>query len=152
MALATGDRAAAESMAHDATIAARARRDDPGMAAGLELEALTATDPDRAISLVEEAASVWMRSPAPYGIARNRLVFARVAGGAEGRAAAVEAERAFRSMGARGPAADAEEIVDAIDRAARPPIRIQSLGRFRVLRDGEVVPRPRGSRRRRATC
>ena len=55
-----------------------------------------------AIGLVEEAASVWMRSPAPYGTARNRLVFARIAGGAEGRAAAVEAERAFRSMGARG--------------------------------------------------
>ncbi len=140
VALATGDRAAAESMAHDATTAARTRRDDPGMAAGLELEALTALDPERAISLVEEAASVWMRSPAPYGTARNRLVFARIAGGAEGRAAAVEAERAFRSMGARGPAADAEEIIDAIDRAARPPIRIQSLGRFRVLRDGDVVP------------
>ena len=140
VALATGDREAAETLARDATIAARARRDDPGMAAGLELEALTTTDHDRAVSLVEEAASVWLRSPAPYGLARNRLVYARIAGGVEGRAAAIEAERAFRSMGARGPAADAEEIVEAIDRAARPPIRIQSLGRFRVLRDGEVVP------------
>ena len=140
VALATGDRAAAESMAREATNAARTRRDDPGMAAGLELEALTAIDPDRAIELVEEAATVWMRSPAPYGIARNRLVYARIAGGAEGRAAAIEAERAFRSMGARGPAADAEEIVEAIDLAARPPIRVQSLGRFRILRDGEVVP------------
>jgi ATP/maltotriose-dependent transcriptional regulator MalT/DNA-binding SARP family transcriptional activator len=140
VALARGDRARAESLARDATAAARIRRDDPGMAAGLELEALTATEPDRAIALVEEAATVWLRSPAPYGIARNRLVFARIAGGAEGRAAAVEAGRAFRSMGARGPAADAEEIVEAIDRANRPAIRIQSLGRFRVLREGEVVP------------
>ena len=140
VALATGDRGTAEALAREATTAARSRRDDPGMAAGLELEALTALDPERAIDLVEEAASVWMRSPAPYGAARNRLVFARIAGGVEGRAAAVDAERAFRSMGARGPAADAEEIVEAIDRAARPPIRVQSLGRFRVLRDGEVVP------------
>jgi ATP/maltotriose-dependent transcriptional regulator MalT/DNA-binding SARP family transcriptional activator len=140
VALATGDRGAAEALAREATSAARTRRDDPGMAAGLELEALTAVDPDRAIGLVEEAASVWLRSPAPYGLARNRLVYARIAGGAEGRVAAVEAERAFRSMGARGPAADAEEIVEAIDRAARPPIRVQSLGRFRVLRDGDVVP------------
>ncbi|HET7473460.1 MAG TPA: BTAD domain-containing putative transcriptional regulator, partial [Candidatus Limnocylindrales bacterium] len=140
VALATGDRAAAETLAREATVAARSRRDDPGMAAGLELEALTTTDPDRAIGLVEEAATIWMRSPAPYGVARNQLVYARIAGGSEGRAAAIEAERAFRSMGARGPASDAEEIVEAIDRANRPAIRIQSLGRFRVVRDGDVVP------------
>src|SRR4051794_33462259 len=110
------------------------------MAAGLELQALTSPDPQRAIDLVEDAATVWMRSPAPYGIARNRLVFARIAGGPDGRAAAVDAARAFRSIGARGPGADAGEIVDAIDRASRPAIRVQSLGRFRVLRDGDVVP------------
>jgi len=140
VALATGDRAAAETMAIEATAAARARRDDPGMAAGLELTALTTLDAGRAIALVDEAATIWMRSPAPYGVARNRLVYARIAGGEAGRSAAVESERAFRSMGARGPAADAGEILEAIDRAARPPIRIQSLGRFRVIRDGEVVP------------
>ncbi len=140
VALALGDRDGAEAHAREATAAARTRRDDPGMAAGLELEALTATDPERAVALVEEAATVWMRSPAPYGVARNRLVYARIAGGADGRAAAVEAGRAFRSMGARGPASDAEDIVEAIDRASRPAVRIQSLGRFRVLRDGEVVP------------
>jgi ATP/maltotriose-dependent transcriptional regulator MalT/DNA-binding SARP family transcriptional activator len=140
VALALGDRETAESLAREATAAARTRRDDPGMAVGLELEALTATDPSRAVALVEEAATIWLRSPAPYGMARNRIVFARIAGGIEGRAAAVEAGRAFRSMGARGPAADAEEIVEAIDRANRPAIRIQSLGRFRVVRDGQVVP------------
>jgi DNA-binding SARP family transcriptional activator len=43
-------------------------------------------------------------------------------------------------MGARGPAADAAEILEAIDRAARPAVRIESLGRFRVVRDGDVVP------------
>jgi ATP/maltotriose-dependent transcriptional regulator MalT/DNA-binding SARP family transcriptional activator len=140
VALASGERGSAETLAREATAAARTRRDDPGMAAGLELQALTSTDTDRAVALVEEAATVWMRSPAPYGLARNRLVFARIAGGPEGRTAAVEAGRAFRAMGARGPAADAEEIVEAIDRATRPAIRIQSLGRFRVLREGEVVP------------
>jgi DNA-binding SARP family transcriptional activator len=67
-------------------------------------------------------------------------VFARIAGGETGRAAAAEAERTFRSIGARGPAADAAEILEAIDRAARPAIRVESLGRFRVIRDGDVVP------------
>jgi DNA-binding SARP family transcriptional activator len=140
VAFARGDRAGAETLATEGAAAARARRDEPGMAAGLELAALTALDHDRAIALVDEAASVWARVGAPYGVARNRLVFARIAGGERGRAAAAEAEAVFRSLGARGPAGDAAEIVEAIARAGRPEVRVQSLGRFRVIRDGEVVP------------
>ena len=68
-------------------------------------------------------------------------MFARIAGGDAGRDAAIEAERIFRAMGARGPAADAAEIVEAITTArARPTLRIQSLGRFRLVRDGLPVP------------
>ena len=118
----------------------RARRDDPGMAASLELAALTALDPDEALALVDEAAGIWAGSTAPYGHARNRLVFARIAGGDAGRDAAIEAERIFRAMGARGPAADAAEIVEAITTAERATLRIQSLGRFRLVRDGLPVP------------
>ena len=140
VALALGDRDAAERHAREAIAVARARRDDPGMAASLELAALTTVDHDAALALVEEAAGIWSRSPAPYGHARNRLVFARIAGGERGRQAAVEAERIFRTMGARGPAADAADVVEAITRAERPALRIQSLGRFRLVRDGEVVP------------
>ena len=140
VALAVGDREQAERHATAAIDVARARRDDPGMAASLELAALTALDPDDALRLVEEAATIWTRSPAPYGFARNRLVFARIAGGEEGHDAAVEAERIFRAVGARGPAADAAEITEAISAAGRPMLRIQSLGRFRLVRDGEAVP------------
>jgi DNA-binding SARP family transcriptional activator len=89
---------------------------------------------------VDAAAAIWAAVPAPFGAARNRLVYARLVGGEAGRAAAVEAERAFRALGARGRALEAAELIEAIDRSARPPIAIQSLGRFRVVRDGEVVP------------
>ena len=140
VALAVGDRAGAATHATAAIDVARARRDDPGMAASLELAALTALDPDDALNLVEEAATIWARSPAPYGYARNRLVFARIAGGELGHDAAVEAERIFRAVGARGPAADAAEITEAISAAGRPMLRIQSLGQFRLVRDGEAVP------------
>ncbi|HEU4919842.1 MAG TPA: BTAD domain-containing putative transcriptional regulator [Candidatus Limnocylindrales bacterium] len=140
VALAVGDRATAEQHAAEAIAVARSRRDDPGMAAALELAALTSIDHDRALDLLGEAVEIWRRSPAPYGYARNRLIFARIAGGEAGRDAALEAERIFRSIGARGPAADAAEIVEAISRAARPVLRIQALGRFRLVRDGEVVP------------
>jgi DNA-binding SARP family transcriptional activator len=140
VALAVGDRDAAEAYANEAIAVARTRRDDPGMAAALELAALTSLDPGAAIELVEEAAAIWDRSPAPYGVARNRVVFARIVGGEHGREAAAEAERIFRSIGARGPAADAADIVEAISQAQRPTLRIQSLGRFRLVRNGDVVP------------
>ena len=83
-------------MAAEAVDVARTRRDDPGMAASLELVALTTLDPHQALTMVDEAAAIWNRSPAPYGFARNRLVFARIAGGETGREAATEAERIFR--------------------------------------------------------
>jgi DNA-binding SARP family transcriptional activator/Tfp pilus assembly protein PilF len=140
IALAIGDLEVADRYAREALEVARARRDDPGMAASLELAALTALDPAEALALVEEAAGIWASSTAPYGQARNRLVFARIAGGEAGREAAAEAERIFRSLGARGPAGDAAEIVAAISAAERPTLRIQSLGRFRLVRDGEPVP------------
>ncbi|HET9521367.1 MAG TPA: BTAD domain-containing putative transcriptional regulator, partial [Candidatus Limnocylindrales bacterium] len=140
VALAVGDHETAERYATEAVGVARTRRDDPGMAAALELAALTTVDHDAALAMVAEAAAIWGRSPAPYGLARNRLIFARIAGGDAGREAAAEAERIFRSIGARGPASDAAEILEAISRAARPMLRIQSLGRFRLIRDGETVP------------
>ena len=138
--LALGDRAIAADHATRAATVAAARHDDPGVAAALELQALTTDDRGEARRLVESAAGMWERVPAPFGIARNRLVFARVVGGAEGREAAVDAEARFRALGARGRAAEAATLIDDADRAARPPLVIESLGRFRVIRDGEVVP------------
>jgi DNA-binding SARP family transcriptional activator len=140
VALTLGDRERAAADAAVVVAAASGRRDDPGLAAGLELQALTADDPVEARRLVDEAAAIWERAPAPFGIARHRLVYATVVGGPEGRAAAIEAEAQFRALGARGRAAEAAALVDALDRASRPPLRIESLGRFRVVRDGEVVP------------
>jgi ATP/maltotriose-dependent transcriptional regulator MalT/DNA-binding SARP family transcriptional activator len=140
VALALGDRAEAATHAAHVVQVADQRRDDPGLASGLELQAETTDDPAEARRLVEAAAAIWERAPAPFGVARNRLVFARVVGGSEGRAAAVEAEALFRSLGARGRAAAAAARIDELDRAARPPLAIGSLGRFRVVRDGEVVP------------
>ena len=140
VALALGDRTTAAEHAAIVVRVADQRRDEPGLASGLELQAETTDDPDDARRLVEAAAAIWERVPAPVGIARNRLVFANVVGGAEGRAAAVEAEALFRSLGARGRAAAAAARISELDRAARPPLSIGSLGRFRVVRDGEVVP------------
>jgi DNA-binding SARP family transcriptional activator len=137
--LALGERKTAGAFAREAADAALPRQDQPGLAAALEVEALTFDDPVLATEHVERAAELWATAPAPYGIARNRMAYARIVRGEKGRAAAVEAERLFRSLGARGPAADAASLVEELDRAGRPPVEIGSLGRFRVLRDGEPV-------------
>jgi DNA-binding SARP family transcriptional activator len=140
VALALGDLAMAAHHASTVVDVAAARRDEPGLAAGLEVQALTIEDPLEARRLVDAAHEIWQRSGAPFGIARNRLILASILDGPEGRAAAAEAETLFRSLGARGRAAEAAARVDALDRAARPALVVESLGRFRVVRDGVVVP------------
>ena len=138
--LALGERALALALAREARDAAVPRGDMPGLAAALELEALATDDPVAATELVDRAAELWAAAPAPYGIARNRITYARIARGDRGRAAAAEAERLFRGLGARGAAAEAAALGEELDRAGRPPLEIGALGRFRVLRDGDPVP------------
>jgi DNA-binding SARP family transcriptional activator len=140
VALTLGDREAARSHAIDVTGLAEQRGDLPACAAGKELQALVADDPSDAARLVAEAAAIWDVIPSPYGEARNRLIAARVLTGEAARTAAREAEAGFRALGARGPASEAAALLDELDRATRPPLTIQALGRFRVLRDGEPVP------------
>ena len=139
VALVLDDRDAVRRHAVDVTDLAKGRGDLPATAAGLELQALVSDDPAEAARLVAEAAQVWASAPAPYGEARNRLIAAKVLTGEAARTAAREAEQGFRALGARGPAMEAAELLDRLDRQIRPPVAIQALGRFRVVRDGEAV-------------
>lgn len=135
-----GEPDTARRLAREATNLAAARQDQPGYAAGLEIQAQTLTDQAQAELLCERAAGVWRDQGIPYGYARNRLITAEIADGDRARRAASDAAGIFRSIGARGPAAEADARLEALDLAARPPVAIESLGRFRILRDGEPVP------------
>ena len=135
-----GEREAARRLAREATNVAAARQDQPGYAAGLEIQAQTTDSPGEAELLCERAAAVWTEANIPYGYARNRLILASILDGDRARAAAEDAAATFRSLGARGPANEASELVESLDRAARPALEIGALGRFRVLRDGEPIP------------
>ena len=134
-----GEREVARRLAREATNVAAARQDQPGYAAGLEIQAQTTDSLGEAELLCERAAAVWTESNIPYGYARNRLILASILVGDRARAAAADAATTFRSIGARGPASEATERVEHLDRASRPALEVGSLGRFRVVRDGEPI-------------
>ena len=121
---------------------ARTRRDDPGMAAGARARGADGARSRRAPcdSSTRRPRSGTARPPRTASPATASSSPGSPAA-TEGREAAVEAERIFRSIGARGPALGCgRDRRGDLGRAARPTLRIQSLGRFRLVRDGEVVP------------
>jgi ATP/maltotriose-dependent transcriptional regulator MalT len=136
--LARGDRTRAVELAGEAAAEARARRDRAGLAEALELEAASTSDLDRARSRAEEAIALWREIGSPLGVARAELRLARILGPEQGRGLADDAERRLRALGARGPAALAARLIAGYE--AGTLLAVESLGRFRVLRDGAAVP------------
>lgn len=135
-----GDRTQAAELAAAAAAEARARRDRAGLAEALELDAAAAPDAERARTRVEEAIAIWREIRSPLGEARAQVKLARLVAPNEGRALAVEAEARLRELGARGLVAAARGLLDEFDEATVPPVAVESLGRFRVLREGSPIP------------
>jgi ATP/maltotriose-dependent transcriptional regulator MalT/DNA-binding SARP family transcriptional activator len=134
-----GDRDRAVDFAEQAGAAARARRDRAGLAESLELHALGSSDGTAEIPQVQEAVAIWRDIRNPVGEARAQLLLARLLGAREGRPLAERAERQLRALGARGYAASAAALLASFNQESQAPIVIQSLGQFRVLRDGEPI-------------
>jgi ATP/maltotriose-dependent transcriptional regulator MalT/DNA-binding SARP family transcriptional activator len=140
VALAREDRERAAHAAVDAAAAARTRRDRPGLAEALELQALTSTAADVAAARLDEALAVWREIRDPLGEARAELALARVTAGPSARELAEHADRRLRALGARGLATDAASLRAELDREARAPVALHTLGAFRVIRAGTPVP------------
>ena len=143
VAMAAGDRALASERVAATLEVAQRRRDRPSLASAMELSAeLAALDGDRAAAArsLERAGAVRAELGSAYGQATHDLVRARVLGGDAGRASALAAAAAFRSLGARSMAGEAEDVATRIAAAGTSGIDIRALGTFRVLRGGEPVP------------
>jgi ATP/maltotriose-dependent transcriptional regulator MalT/DNA-binding SARP family transcriptional activator len=137
-ALAADDRRQAARMAAEAAEVTSARRDQEGLAEALELRALAAADPRRQLNRLREAAAIWATIGNPLAQARNALATARLGGGAAVDAVG-QAEQRLRSLGVKLQAPAAAGLLQAVAVSAPVSLRVQALGGFRVLRDGDPV-------------
>jgi ATP/maltotriose-dependent transcriptional regulator MalT len=135
IALVHGDRERAASAAAEAARAARDRRDRFGLAESLELEALAATDPAQTSRCLEEALAIWRELGNPLRQAVVELARARLLH--EGDAHAAEAT--LRRHGVRISPAGPAGLLRFVAPEPSVPVAIETLGGFRVIRDGLPV-------------
>ncbi|ONI81434.1 hypothetical protein ALI144C_19045 [Actinosynnema sp. ALI-1.44] len=119
---------------------AAARGDRAAVAEALELTAQAQPDRDNALSLLDQAAVLWSEIGNPLGEIGVTVVTAKITGGADGAVMADGAAQLAKRLGARELATRAAAVAEACQSSARPPVEIQTLGGFRVLRHGVPVP------------
>lgn len=134
VALVRGDRQRAGEFASEAATGAGLRRDRAALAEALELRVLVSTEPADQLRWLEEARLIWRALGNPLGEARVDFVEALLTRNAE---ALHGAEERLRALGSRGYRLSLSLLLP-LD--VPSPVAVQSLGRFRVLRNGEPVP------------
>ena len=139
VALATEDTGEALKQARRAVEEARSRRDLPGLAEALEVEAAACGRKDQALDLLRQARSVWSEIGAPVGKARVDMATANLKGGQEGLELAENAAVTLEKLGAKGMALEARETVRRLARAESHPLAIRVLGAFAVVVGGKPV-------------
>jgi ATP/maltotriose-dependent transcriptional regulator MalT/DNA-binding SARP family transcriptional activator len=132
-----GDRQGASADADRAAVAARKRRDNPGLAEAITLGVLASRDPAVAVTLLREAIDIWQETGCRLEEAATRVLAGRISAPILG----VDADLADRMLRDNG--------VDVESRAAgllgvlvhcAPAVFIQTLGVFQVIREGVPVP------------
>ena len=141
VAASAGDTARGRALAAQAESVARARHDRAGLADALALAAITAEDQRTRSRRLAEAGAIWREVGNPLGEAKVNLVLASLDRGAASVALRRKAEHQLEALGVRAyqggnVAAGPLAFLSPGDRVA---VRIQSLGGFSVLRDGELV-------------
>lgn len=139
VALAKGDAATAHKRADAAGSTARDRRDVPGEAEAATLAAAATEDDVEALAKAEHALRLWTRSADPIGMDLAEIVRAERLSAAAALPALAAVRERMRAMGCR--------LLDTRAAAAQarftPPeesaVRLETLGGFRLVRDGQVV-------------
>jgi ATP/maltotriose-dependent transcriptional regulator MalT/DNA-binding SARP family transcriptional activator len=141
VAAAAGETARAADLAGQAEAVARARHDRAGVADALALTALTADDPRVRSRRLAEAAGIWREVGNPLGEAKVGLVLASLERGAGSAMQRRKAEQQLEALGVHAHQSGnvAAGLLEFLSPREHVAVRIQSLGGFSVLRDGELV-------------
>lgn len=140
VALAQGQAERASERADEARRESLARRNRPGLAEALELQAHASQDPEVIETALTEAISIWREIGNRLGEARAELALARRLSSAGARSQGERAERRLREIGVRTHAAGgAAGSLAMLPHATGLPVEIRTLGGFRVIRNGETV-------------
>ncbi len=131
-----GDRQGASTDAARASVAARQRRDDPGLAEAITLSVLASNDP--AVETIHEAIDIWQETGCRLEEAATRVVAARLGAPIPH----LNAHLAQQMLRDHGVDVDARRVAGPLGVLARsaPAVSIQTLGVFRVIRDGVPIP------------
>jgi ATP/maltotriose-dependent transcriptional regulator MalT/DNA-binding SARP family transcriptional activator len=140
VALARDDREAARQWGQTAASVAAARRDRAGVAEAEELAAAAADDDTEARALAGRSAARWAEIGDPIGQARAELVLADRLDPAAARGVAEGVRQRMRTVGCRLLVARADALLNRLAAPAADPVRVETLGTFRVVRDGEALP------------
>ncbi|HEX8758498.1 MAG TPA: hypothetical protein VF734_00675, partial [Pseudonocardiaceae bacterium] len=133
-----GDRHDARADADRAVVAARTRRDSPGLAEAITLSVLAAGDPAVDTTPLREAIDIWQETGCRLEEAATKVVAARV-GAPIAHLDADLADRMLRDHGVDVESRRAAGPLAVLVRSA-PAVSIQTLGMFRVIRDGVPIP------------
>ncbi len=137
-----GEREEAARLAAAAAAEARLRRDRAGLADALALTAMSAPRPGReATQHLHEAASIWRDVGNPLGEAKVALALAALETGSGTSPRRRVAEHRLEELGvhAHGAGGVAAGLLALVGGTESATLRIESLGRFAVIRDGEPV-------------
>ncbi len=136
--LMSGDRQGALADASRATVAARQRRDNPGLAEAITLSVLAARDPATNASSLQEAISIWQETGCRPEEAATRIVAARLGA----RIPHLDAHLAEQILRGYGVDVESRRVAGPLGVLVRfaPTVFIQTLGVFRVIRDGIPIP------------
>ncbi|MGH3975772.1 MAG: AfsR/SARP family transcriptional regulator, partial [Pseudonocardiaceae bacterium] len=132
------DRQGASTNADRAALAARQRRDNSGLAEAITLSVLASSDPAVDATPLREAIDIWQEAGCRLEEAATRVVADRV--GAP--IAHLDAHRADQMLRDSGVDVESRRAAGPLGVLVRsgPTVFIQTLGAFRVIRDGLPVP------------
>jgi ATP/maltotriose-dependent transcriptional regulator MalT/DNA-binding SARP family transcriptional activator len=140
IALAHGERESAARLAARAERVARKRRDRFGLAEALELSTFSAPDPAEERERLREALAIWHELGSSLRETAVDLALARLTRGVAAHAAAARAEQRLQRLGVLVNPAGPAGLLRAVARQTELPLAIETLGRFRVRRCGQLVP------------